>query len=254
MPDFHDHSTAVLIGASGGIGLALTERLLTDPRFERVIAGCRSPGAAAELQRLASEHPALELVSIDATRPETISALGETLKSRGIRPSLVIYCAGLLHRGDAIQPEKRLEDIEAAALNEVFAVNAFGPALVFKTLLPLMARQQPSVMAAISARVGSIEDNRLGGWYAYRASKAALNQIMRTASIEARRRFKSCVLVCLHPGTTDTGLSKPFQANVPEGKLFSTSFVAEHLLDIIEGLNIEDSGSFLAWDGKAIPW
>ena len=254
MPDFHDSSTAVVIGASGGIGLALTERLLGDVRFERVIAGCRSPERSTELTRLAGDRTAMELAAIDATRPETISALAESLKTRGIRPSLVIYCAGLLHRGDAIQPEKRLEDIDAAAMNEVFAVNAFGPALVFKALLPLMAREQPSVMAAISARVGSIEDNRLGGWYAYRASKAALNQFMRTASIEARRRFKSCILTCLHPGTTDTALSKPFQANVPEGKLFSTSFVAERFLDIIEGLEVEDSGSFLAWDGEVIPW
>jgi len=254
MPSFHDRSTAIVIGASGGIGLALTERLLTDARFERVIACCRSPAASAELQRLASDEPALELASVDATRAETISALGQTLKDRDIHPNLVIYSAGLLHRDESFQPEKRLENIDADALHEVFAVNAFGPALVFKTLLPLMARRQPSVMAAISARVGSIEDNRLGGWYAYRASKAALNQIMRTTSIEARRRFKSCILACLHPGTTDTGLSKPFQANVPEGKLFSTGFVAERLLDIIDGLGIEDSGSFLAWDGKRIPW
>jgi NAD(P)-dependent dehydrogenase (short-subunit alcohol dehydrogenase family) len=254
MPNFHDHSTAVLIGASGGIGLALSRRLLVDRRFERVIACCRSPETAMELQRLSREYPSLELLSLDVTRPDTVLALGQSLKDRGIRPELVIYCAGLLHRGDAIQPEKRLEDIDADAMSEVFAVNTFGSALVFRALLPLMARQQPSVMAAISARVGSIEDNRLGGWYAYRASKAALNQIMRTASIEARRRFKSCILTCLHPGTTDTALSEPFQANVPEGKLFSADFVAERFLDIIEGLGIEDTGSFLAWDGKPVPW
>jgi NAD(P)-dependent dehydrogenase (short-subunit alcohol dehydrogenase family) len=109
-------------------------------------------------------------------------------------------------------------------------------------------------MAVVSARVGSIADNRLGGWYAYRASKAALNQIMRTATIEARRRFKGCILTCVHPGTTDTALSKPFQANVPEGKLFSPTFVAERFMAIFNDLEVDDSGAFLAWDGQTIPW
>jgi NAD(P)-dependent dehydrogenase (short-subunit alcohol dehydrogenase family) len=139
-------------------------------------------------------------------------------------------------------------------LSGCFAVNALGPALVMRHLLPLMRREGKAVLAVMSARVGSIGDNRLGGWYAYRASKAALNQFMKTASIEAARRYRNVIVLALHPGTTDTGLSAPFQANVPEGKLFSSAFVAERLLEVIEQTGPDDSGSFRAWDDSEIPW
>jgi NAD(P)-dependent dehydrogenase (short-subunit alcohol dehydrogenase family) len=254
MPRFDSGATALVIGASGGIGLAMTRHLLADPRFARVIASCRDPRRDGELHGLGREHHRLEQVALDATDPEAFLRLGADLRDRDIRPALVIYCAGLLHDGDRLQPEKRLEEIELDALQRVFAVNTFGPALMFKSLLPLFGRHDPCVMAVVSARVGSIEDNRLGGWYAYRASKAGLNQIMRTAKIEARRRFKGCILACVHPGTTDTALSRPFQANVPEDKLFPPAFVAERFMSIFEALEIEDSGAFLAWDGAPIPW
>ncbi len=254
MPQFKSDSTALIIGASGGIGLALVQRLLADARFSRVVATCRDPDRSDALRSLQPANPRLDLVALDVTRADSVDHLAERLVGDGQRPSLVFYCAGLLHAGDSVQPEKRLEDIDLAAMQRVFAVNTFGPALIFKAVLPLMARDRPTVMAVVSARVGSISDNRLGGWYAYRASKAAVNQLLRTAAIEARRRFKTCVLTCLHPGTTDTALSRPFQANVPEGKLFEPSFVAERFMTIVETLGAEDSGSFLAWDGKPIPW
>jgi NAD(P)-dependent dehydrogenase (short-subunit alcohol dehydrogenase family) len=119
---------------------------------------------------------------------------------------------------------------------------------------PLMARDGKAVFAAISARVGSIADNRIGGWYAYRASKAALNQLLRTASIEFARRHKNAIVVALHPGTTDTGLSRPFQANVPEEQLFSVDKTVGHMLSVIDGLSTDDSGGFFAWDGQPIEW
>ena len=254
MSRFDSESTALVIGASGGIGFAMTQKLLADSRFVRVIATGRDPHQSEELKALAQQRDDLELSALDVTDPDAFRRLSASLEDRGLKPGLVIYCAGLLHDGSRLQPEKRLEDIELDALQRIFAVNTFGPALMFKSLLPLFGRNNPCVMAVISARVGSIEDNRLGGWYAYRASKSALNQIMRTATVEARRRFKGCILTCLHPGTTDTALSRPFQANVPAGKLFTSEFVAERFMTIFEGLGVEDSGAFLAWDGKPIPW
>ncbi|AKS41363.1 SDR family NAD(P)-dependent oxidoreductase [Wenzhouxiangella marina] len=248
-------ATALVVGASRGIGLALVEALLADSRFERVIAAVRQPASAEGLAGLeVAPGRSLEWLELDLDRPATIEAVGETLDRRGWRPSLLIHAAGLLHEAPELQPEKRLEDLDAASLARVFAVNTIGPALVLKALLPRMDRDRRAVAAVISARVGSIGDNRLGGWYAYRASKAALNQILRTASIEARRRFPNCILAALHPGTTDTGLSKPFQANVPDEKLFAPSFTAKRLLAVMEGLGIDDSGGFFAWDGQSIPW
>ncbi|TVQ34288.1 MAG: SDR family NAD(P)-dependent oxidoreductase [Wenzhouxiangella sp.] len=254
-PEFPDHATALVQGASRGIGLALTRALAEDPRFTTVVACCREPARAASLAELAaSASGRITTRSVDITREESVRALGQSLDQDGLRPSLVLNVSGLLHDEDGLQPEKRLEDLEFAQLERVFAVNALGPALMLRELLPRMARSDKAVFAALSARVGSISDNRLGGWYAYRASKAALNQLLRTASIEARRRFRNVILAALHPGTTDTGLSRPFQANVPEGKLFSTDFVAERLLAVIDQIQVDDSGEFFAWDGERIPW
>jgi NAD(P)-dependent dehydrogenase (short-subunit alcohol dehydrogenase family) len=246
---------ALVQGASRGIGLALVEALLNSPHFDTVIACCRHPQAADGLRGLVEQSPGrLQLMALDVTDPASVQSLAMALKERQLAPSLVVNVAGLLHDGDQLQPEKRLEDIKLASLERVFAVNAFGPALVMKHLLPLMAREGKAVMAFLSARVGSIGDNRLGGWYAYRSSKAAMNQFMKTASVEAQRRFRNVILTALHPGTTDTDLSAPFQANVPAGKLFTPAFVAERLLQVIDELAPADSGSFRAWDGQPIEW
>ena len=133
-----------------------------------------------------------------------------------------------------------------------FAVNVFGPVLVAKHFIPCLTRDRKSVLAALSARVGSISDNRLGGWYSYRAGKAALNQMLKTLSIEIGRRFKNQIILGLHPGTVDTGLSKPFQSNVPDGKLFTPEYSAKALLKVINTAEASDSGNLLAWDGETI--
>ncbi|MEM6930148.1 MAG: SDR family NAD(P)-dependent oxidoreductase, partial [Myxococcota bacterium] len=151
-------------------------------------------------------------------------------------------------------PEKRLEHVAPDALATVFAVNAFGPILVAKHVAPLLHHDRRAVFAAVSARVGSIGDNRLGGWYAYRASKSALNQLLRTLSIELARRSPNVIVVSVHPGTVDTDLSHPFQRRVPAHKLFSTERAADQLIDVIDGLTPEDTGSFRAWDGSPIEW
>lgn len=251
LPSFSPGSAALVQGASRGIGLGLVKALLQDDAGFRVIATCRQPDRAESLAALACDR--LTIRRLDVTRPADIEALASDLKARDIMLSLVINAAGVLH-GDGFGPEKKLEDLDFAALETVFAVNVFGPAMLLQALRPLMARKGKAAFTAISARVGSIADNRLGGWYAYRASKAALNQVIRTAGIEFGRRNKNAIVAALHPGTTDTGLSEPFQANVPAEKLFSVDQTCGYLLDVIDGLSIEDSGGFFAWDGERIEW
>ena len=247
LASFTPRAFVLVQGASRGIGLGLVQALLRDDAEFRVIATCRDPDSAESLNALACDR--LSIRGLDATMPSGIEALASELGQEGIRLSLIINAAGVLH-GEDFGPEKKLEDLHASALERVFAVNTFGPALLLKALRPLMAREGKTVFAAISARVGSIGDNRLGGWYAYRASKAALNQVIRTAGIELGRRNRNAIVVALHPGTTDTGLSAPFQANVAEEKLFSVERTCGYLLDVIDGLSTEDSGGFFAWDGR----
>lgn len=135
-----------------------------------------------------------------------------------------------------------------------FQVNAMGAALLTKHLMPLLKHGDPSLFGAISAKVGSIGDNRLGGWYGYRASKAALNMLIKTASLEYARRSPNTILVLLHPGTTDTRLSQPFQRGVPPEKLFPVSRTVAQLMAVMEGLTPADSGEFFSWDGSRLPW
>lgn len=167
--------------------------------------------------------------------------------------SLLINCAGVLHEG-SMQPERRLAEIDPAQMQHAFAVNALGPLLVTKHFAQFLDRNARSVVASLSARVGSIGDNRLGGWYAYRGSKAALNMFTRNLAIELRRTCAGVICIALHPGTVDTALSQPFQARVPEAQLFSTERCASQLLAVIERLESADNGRFIAWDGSAIPW
>jgi NAD(P)-dependent dehydrogenase (short-subunit alcohol dehydrogenase family) len=163
----------------------------------------------------------------------------------------VLVATGLLHE-DEHGPEKSFRDLDGAWLARTFAINAIGPALAAKHFVPLLPKGERGIFAALSARVGSISDNRLGGWYGYRASKAALNQLIRTLAIETRRVNDRAIVVGLHPGTVDTRLSKPFQANVPAGQLFAPDRAAVQLLDVIDGLGVKDSGGLFAWDGTPI--
>lgn len=229
--------TAVVIGATGGIGGAVLERLKGDGRYDRLVAlsrsGDRFSGAQALTIDVLDEH------SIDAAAKEVAAA------------EFVFLATGLLHEGE-YGPEKSIRDLDHQELMRVFAVNAVGPALVAKHFLPILPRHGRSVFAALSARVGSISDNKLGGWYGYRASKAALNQLVRTLAVEHRRKHPESLVVALHPGTVDTELSKPFQSNVPAEKLFSPAYAAERLLDVVDGLGPDQTGRVFAWDGVEI--
>jgi NAD(P)-dependent dehydrogenase (short-subunit alcohol dehydrogenase family) len=171
------------------------------------------------------------------------------------RLHLLVNCSGVLHEArHQLAPEKRLGDVTAAALAYSFAVNAAGPLLVARHFEPLLAHPERAVFASISARIGSIGDNRLGGWYAYRAAKAAQNMFTRTLAVEWGRSRRNVICAALHPGTTDTDLSRPFQASVPAGKLFPVHRTVAQLLGVIDRLRPEDSGQFFGWDGERIPW
>lgn len=255
LSSFTDGSQALVPGASRGIGLELVRQLLAEPQFGRVFAACRAPDQAAELASLAAGDRRLQLVTLDASDEDSIARAAGTVAGVTDRLHLVVNCAGLLHGGpQALAPEKRLADVRADALAASFAVNAFGPLLVAKHFERLLAHRERAVFASISARVGSIGDNRLGGWYAYRGAKAAQNMFTRTLAIEWARSRRNVACVALHPGTTDTDLSRPFQANVPPGKLFSTERTVQQLLAVIDRLQPADTGRFLAWDGSEIPW
>jgi NAD(P)-dependent dehydrogenase (short-subunit alcohol dehydrogenase family) len=236
-----DAGTAVVIGATGGVGSALLARLRTEGRFEVVLGASRRPPPDDPLA-----------LALDLEDEASIAAAAERLKGQ---PSLrlAIVATGVLH-GAGLSPEKSYRALDPAALARVFAVNTIGPALVAKHLLPLMARDGRSVFAALSARVGSISDNRLGGWHAYRASKAALNMMIRNLAIEQARSRPQSICVALHPGTVATGLSDPFQKGVPAERLFTPDQSAERLLEVIAGLTPGDTGGFFAWDGAAIPF
>lgn len=190
-------------------------------------------------------------VHIDFDHEASIAAAADHIRAAHLIPTRVIVATGLLH-GDGQGPEKSLKDVDPVWMARSFAVNTIGPALVAKHFIPLMPRKAPAVFAALGARVGSISDNRLGGWYGYRAAKAALHMTVRNIAIEWARRNDQSICVALHPGTVDTGLSKPFQGNVAEGRLFDADRSATCLLDVLDGLNPSDSGGIFAWDGTVI--
>ncbi len=248
LESFAPGGVALVIG-TGGIGMALADRICGSRRFSRLVLAGRTPRLPAD-----SHATSTGFRRVDLLDESSIAELARHVKDLDQPLRLVVCATGILHREAEVRPERRLEDLTPEALAEVFAVNAFGPMLLAKHLAPLLPRRERSVFAVISARVGSIGDNRLGGWYAYRASKAALNQMLRCAAIEMRRRAPAAVVAALHPGTVDTPLSSPFQAGVPEGKLFTADDAAARLLQVIDGLAPEDSGSFFAWDGSPIPW
>jgi NAD(P)-dependent dehydrogenase (short-subunit alcohol dehydrogenase family) len=255
-------ATALIVGASRGIGLGFVQQLLDEPRVTQIYATYRDSASAGELLALSQWHGAtggdsqgnrLVLLRMDVTEETQIAAALERIQAESGKLHLALYCVGLLH-GEAFQPEKSLRSLNSDQLLRYFQVNAIGAGLLAKHLMGLLRHGEPSIFAAISAKVGSIGDNELGGWYGYRASKAALNMLMKTTALEYERRCPKARVVLLHPGTTDTQLSQPFQANVPPGKLFSVERTVQQLLAVLSQVGPEDSGKFYSWDGSELPW
>ena len=247
-------ASVLITGASSGIGLALVMALLAHAQVARVIAVSRTAERNDALAALvAQQGDRLMRISADITHADDLAALAIRVAATTDRLHLIFNAAGILH-APGMRPEKSVMQLNAETLAQVFALNAFAPILLARALLPRLKHAQPSVLASLSARVGSIGDNQLGGWYAYRASKAAQNQFYRTLAVELRRTHPHTTCVLLHPGTVDTPLSLPFQNNVPVENLFTPERAAQQLLGIVAGLKPSDSGRFMAWDGRDIPW
>lgn len=243
LSSFHPKSVVGIVGASGGIGRAFADLLASDAHVSQIHAFSRSP-VDWNSNKVHSHF-------LDLTDEESIEkAVSDVAESLPL--DVVIVASGILHREGELMPEKTMRDLNSKALAEVYAVNTIGPALIAKHFLPKLRRHHKTAFAALSARVGSIGDNRLGGWPSYRMSKSALNMLIRTMSIEQARLLPESIVVALHPGTVDTQLSRPFSKRVETSKLFSPTLAATQLLQVINGLEQSDSGGFFAYDGSPI--
>ena len=244
----------LIAGASGGIGLAMARQALEQHPQRRVLALARNIHSSDALKTLAESFPErLIPIAGDVTDAGNLSHSLKRSLPGDIQLGRVVYAIGVLHN-ERLSPEKRLEQIDPAALLESYQVNTVGFLTLMQALLPWLRHREPKTIAAISAKVGSIGDNGFGGWYSYRCSKAALNMAVRNLSIEAARRLKPAIVVALHPGTTETRLTAPFQQSLSQLKVHTPAETAANLWAVIDGLTEEDSGQFLSWDGSHLPW
>ncbi|KAG8499022.1 hypothetical protein CXB51_005440 [Gossypium anomalum] len=248
-------------GASRGIGLEFVKQLLEKNGKGHVIATCRNPTKATALLELKNQFAErLNVLPLDVTVESTIES-ARSITERYGSLNLLINASGILSIPSVLQPETTLSKVQKSSMMLAYEVNAVGPILVIKHMWPLLkvggllgTDRDVAVVANISARVGSIGDNRLGGWHSYRSSKAALNQLTKTISVEFARKKDPIACILLHPGTVDTDLSRPFQRNVPAERLFAKEFSVQKLLNIINNAKQRDNGKFFAWDGQEIPW
>lgn len=231
-----------IIGSAGAIGSAFTQELAE--RYPEAYICAFARNTPEQLPGGVRFH------CIDYTNESSIAACAAAA-SAASPLDLVVVATGILHEGE-IKPEKSLRDLSAEKFQRLFAANTVAPALLAKHFVPKLNRDERAVFAALSARVGSISDNRLGGWYAYRASKAALNMVLKNVAIETRRQNKGAIIVGLQPGTVDSELSKPFQGNVPEGQLFTPTYAARQLLNVLDTLKPEQSGKCFDFEGLEV--
>lgn len=243
LSSFDNNLQVCVIGASGGIGHCLVKKLDKEQRVKSIYAFSRKEITPIS-EKVINHH-------IDIISEDSVKKASSHIKNQSI--DLVVVATGILH-DDGIDPEKRISDLNPMNMRKLYEVNTIGPAMIAKYFIPLLDSTKKSVFAVLSARVGSIKDNSLGGWASYRASKAALNMIIKTISIETTRKAPNSIIVGLHPGTVDTNLSKPFQKNISQEKLFSPNFTVERLLSVINNIETKDSGGFFAWDGKQIDY
>ena len=230
-----------IIGTTGSIGKAFLEYYLSDDNTDKVYSISRS--------RNGIEDRKIIDLNLNFTDKNDYHALSSSIPKDSL--DRVIIASGVLHDGD-LQPEKKISSLDLDNFQKVFNVNTFAPALLLKVFFPLIKRNSDALIGVLSARVGSISDNRIGGWYAYRASKAALNMIIKTAAIELERRDKTAKIIGLHPGTVDTNLSKPFQGGTPEEKIFTPQQSIDYLTKVIDSSTPQDTGKVFDWQGKEI--
>ena len=235
--------TVAIIGSSGAIGNAVSDNLINDESISVIYKFSRSISV--------KENKRVKNIFLDIEDEESIKASLDHVPS-DTKFDLVFVATGILHNDKEIFPEKSIKDIDIDKLKKVILVNTIGPTLIGKYFIPYLRKDEKSVFAFLSARVGSISDNKLGGWYSYRASKTALNQIIKNFSIEIKRTNKNAIFVGLQPGTVKSFLSKPFERNVKEDNLFTPEYSAEKLLQVINDLSPDDSGKFFAWNGEEI--
>ena len=243
--------TYLIIGGIGGIGRAMVEQILANNIDAQVFATYYRSVPDIEAENL-------QWLQMDVSDENSIEKAVEIIKQQTSQLDWVVNCVGLLHT-ETSQPEKSLRQVETDFFLQNMQVNALAGLLLAKHLKPLLAKAErsndkPAIFATISARVGSISDNQVGGWYSYRMSKAALNMGMKNLSIEWARSLKDVCVVVMQPGTVNTQLSAPFQANVAEGHLFTPAYSAECLLEVLAGMSATNSGSFVDWAGETIPW
>ena len=232
----------IIIGSSGAIGSSFLKYYAEEDKNNVIYALSRS--------EVASSFSNIHNVSIDIESDSSISNASSICSEAGPF-DVIIVTTGMLSN-ESINPEKSLRHLNKESLSRIFSVNTLGPALIAKYFIPLLKKDAPSFLGFLSARVGSISDNRIGGWYSYRASKAALNMIIKNLSIEVARNNPQSIIVGLHPGTVDSKLSKPFQGNVSEGKLFTPDYSVLKMVEVISNLKPGNSGNCFAWNGEEI--
>jgi len=258
-------AVALVQGASRGLGLQFTQILASRPNVAKVIATSRTAENSANLAEIRHRYPdKIHLINVDVTDEEHIRNCVPIIKEQsGGKLDLLINCSAILHPSG--KGETSLRDVSLEGLKKTFETNTIGPLLMAKYYSPLILKSKGSmgsqtdkkhtgILVNVTARVSSISDNQLGGWYSYRLSKTALNQATKNLSIELGRGKSKVICVALHPGTVDTDLSRPYHKNVPAGKLFSAEKSANYLLSIIDNLSYEDTGKFINWDGTEIPF
>lgn len=235
----------VILGAGGGLGKALTNALTAEYPEETIVTVSR--------QALEAPDERVQRIQVKDYSEEALNTVVDDFQSHGLKLIGLISTIGMLHDDDTF-PEKKLGDLNEANLRKLFDVNAIQPILALKSFSSVLDRKHTKFWVQLSAKVGSIEDNYLGGWYAYRASKAALNMLLKTASIELKRTHKRLVVAAIHPGTTDTALSKPFQSRIPDEKLYTPELSAKRILKVINEIQPEDTGKLWHWDGTELPY
>lgn len=252
MPSFTQTESinAVITGASGAIGKAMLALLAARTDVGRIFALSRSgpPESSGEV-----DDSKITWVNFDADQSESLCLAAEQVSAQCDRLHLVFNAVGILHQGD-VQPEKSVKDLSEAQLLRVFTVNSFVLPLLARQLSSLLKHKEGSMFASLSARVGSISDNRLGGWYSYRASKAAHNMLLKTLSLEWKISHPRTTCIALHPGTVKSALSAPFVNDRYKNRVLTPDESASHLWQVMASCGPDQTGSFFAWDGTEIPW